>query len=85
MSTLIAVCFLLVTAGLSQLQAEFNPPRVSYKVHTRDTGSETASALAETRLYIDGGREVGIKRGDRLNVYRETRSPGRRAPSRHER
>ena len=31
------------------------------------------SALKEVRYYIDMGQEIGIKRGDRLNVYREKR------------
>ena len=81
-STLIIVCALLVTAGLSQSRAQFNPPRVTHKIHTRNTGSESEHALKESRIYIDAGREVGIKQGDRLNVYRETRSPGRRKPIR---
>ena len=58
---------------LSPLQAEFNPPRVAFKIHPQNTGSEPDSELQKIRFYIDGGLETSINRGDVLNVYREKR------------
>ena len=60
-----------LTVGQSRSWAEFDPPRVTDTITPHDTGAEPNSALQETLFSIDEGLEFGIKKGDRLNVYRE--------------
>ena len=51
--------------------AEFDSPRIVYVDHKADQGTLSDSLTQARRYYISRGSEVGIDRGNKLNVYRE--------------
>ncbi|MDA0334761.1 MAG: OmpA family protein [bacterium] len=51
----------------------FTPPRIVGVLNQTDSGSMSATELADRRYVIDKGQVQSVNRGDILNVYRETR------------
>ncbi|MFC1525189.1 OmpA family protein [Candidatus Latescibacterota bacterium] len=67
----LVVAIALAAAG--QVAAQFNPPRIAYKINTTDDGLVADSLRGLATYYVDRGLETSINRGDVLNVYREKR------------
>jgi len=67
-----AVAMLLLCAATPSW-AQFNPPRIIYKINTADDGTASNSLTGLVRYYMDRGLEASINKDDVLNVYREKR------------
>lgn len=63
----------LMLCSVSQVLAQFTPPRIRYVINPASTGLAVNEELDQRRYYIDRGQSSSINKGDVLNVYREKR------------